>query len=217
MNTPFENEGYFLDKPFYSHLTGKRIQTFSEFVLFFKSFLRINDDNPLKELLIKRNQDHKFNESADIIFNDKRFKKNLNLYTDVDTLLTLYSKVVRSMINIHRERGLEGKPKIKISYYNEESEFSSNKKCVILSIHHLNSTFKKTKEDTIEKPFGETAEMLEKQINGLSDYYLQAEFEDEGPGLINLWNGRGRVVKEVSSGFEGGVELLMKFEKEPKN
>jgi hypothetical protein len=189
------NEGYPLEKPFVSKLTNNTIRNFSELVLFFKSLWHIKDDNPLQLILEKRNLDYKYDEWANIQFIN--FSQTLNLFTDVDKLVQAYSKI----IGLIKEKSNPNHQEIVISFYEEAPK-------KILSIHQLNTYWKKPISDTIERPFGNSMlPIIEKQINGLCDLHIRAKFEDNQNYEVNLWNGKERNAKPIPM-FDG-VEYLL--------
>lgn len=194
-----ENEGYILEKEFISKLTNKPIRNFSELVLYFKSLWHIKDDNPLQRILEKRNADYKYEEWTNIQFIN--FSQTLNLFTDVDKLVQAYSKI----IELIKENSNLNHQEIVISYYEEGSK-------KILSIHQLNTSWKKSISDTIERPFGNSMlPLIEKQINGLSDLHIRAKFEDNQNYEVNLWDGKERKAKPIPM-FDG-VEYLLILKK----
>lgn len=194
-----KNEGYKLEIEFISKLTNKPIRNFSELVIFFKSFWHIKDDNPLQRIFEKRNADYKYEEWADIQF--VNFSKTINLFTDVDKLVQAYSKT----IDLIKRNSNKNHQEIQISYYVEDSK-------KILSIHQLNAYWKKSILDTIERPFGnEMHSLIELQINGLCDLYIRAKFNDNESYEVNLWNGKERLAKSIST-FDG-VEYLLILKK----
>jgi hypothetical protein len=193
------NEGYKLEGVFISKLTNKPIRNFSELVLFFKSLWHIKDDNPLQRILEKRNVDYKYEEWANIKFIN--FSQTLNLFTDVDKLVQAYSKI----IGLIKEKSNPNNQEIVISFYEEASK-------KVLSIHQLNTYWKKTISDTIERPFGNSMlPIIEKIINGLCDLHIRAKFEDNQNYEVNLWNGKERNAKPIP--IFDGVEYLLILKK----
>ncbi len=193
------NEGYPLEMPFISKLTNKNIRKFSELVLYFKSLWHIKEDNPLQIILEKRNTDYKYQEWANIKFIN--FSQTLNLFTDVDKLVQAYSKI----IDLIKENSNMNHQEIKISFYEEGSK-------KILSIHQLNTFWKKSILDTIERPFGNSmVPLIEKQINGLCDLYIQANFEDNQNYEVNLWDSKERKTESIP--FFDGVKYLLILKK----
>lgn len=180
-----ENEGYKLEREFISKLTNKPIRNFSELVLFFKSLWHIKDDNPLQRILETRNADYKYKEWANIQFIN--FSQTLNLFTDVDKLVQAYSII----IDLIKKNSNLNHQEIVISYYEEGSK-------KILSIQQLNTHWKKSISDTIERPIGNSMlPLIQNQINGLCDLHIRAKFEDKQNYEVNLWNGKERNAKPI--------------------
>lgn len=202
----YENEGFKLPESFISGLTGKNVVFYNDFVLFFKSLWHIKSENSLRKLVEKRGVDYKFNIWADVEISDN-FSSTINLYTDVDKLLQAYSKLLNLIKTVNKENDINEKPQIMLSFYEDNND-------VVFSIHHLNSVWLKSIQSTLDKPFGYSMKpIVEKQINGLCDLYVRAEFGDSEFSEINLWNGNKRASAPVPKGFTGGVEYLLKFKK----
>lgn len=192
-----ENEGYKLEKEFISKLTNKTIRNFSELVLHFKSLWHIKDDNPLQRILEKKNTDKKYKEWATIKFID--FSQTLNLFTDVDKLVQAYSII----IDLIKDKCNLNHPEIMISFYEDDL------KRKILSIHQLNTFWKKSISDTIERPFGNSMlPLIKNQINGLCDLHIRAKFENNYNYEVNLWNGKERNAEPIPM-FDGVKYLLI--------
>ena len=90
---------------------------------------------------------------------------------------------------------------MKNSLYESESD-------VILSIHHLNSTYKKSSASVISRVGDQEVELL-KKVNGVCDLFLNADFENGEYAEINLWDEFDRSARKLKS-FEG-VEYQLKF------
>jgi hypothetical protein len=190
------NEGYPLEKPFLSTLTDQTIESFNDLVLFFKSLWHIKNDNPLQKILEKRNLDYKYGEWANFQF--LNFSQTLNLFTDVDKLVQAYSKI----IDLIKNNCDTNRQDIKLSFYEDGSK-------KILSIHQLNTYWKKPISDTIERPFGNDFEPIVKnQINGLCDLHIRAKFEDKQSYQVNLWDGKERKAEQIPM-IEGVIYLVI--------
>lgn len=189
------NEGYRLENPFISKLTNQTIENFNDLVLYFKSLWHIKIDNPLQRILEKRNVDYNYGEWASFKFIN--FSLTINLFTDVDKLVQAYSKI----IDLIKENSIPNQS-IVLSYYEESSR-------KILSIHQLNTFWKKSISDTIERPFGNSMiPIIENQINGLCDLHIIAKFEDKKSYKVNLWDGKERTADPISD-FDGVKYLLI--------
>lgn len=202
----FEKEGYSLNAPFISTLTGKNITTFSDFVLLFKAMFHINSNNSLKNHLLRTNKKMKFYDWADVEINTNRFADNIHLYTDVDKLIQTYVKLIELIKSIVDEYDIKERPKIKLSFY-------ENKDNIVFSIHHLNTLYKKSLQSTLNHPFGNSlSPIIDKQINGLCNMDLQADFDNKDFAIINLWNGSEIKIQKVLEEFRG-VEYMLKFKR----
>jgi len=199
LSETYNNEGYQLENSFVSKLTNQTIENFNHLVLFFKSLWHIKFDNQLQNILEKRNLDYKYEEWADIEF--ENFSQTLNLYTDIDKLIQAYSKI----IDIIKENKNQNRQKIVISFYEQDSK-------KILSIHQMNTFWKKSILDTLEKPFGNSMlPLIENQINGLSDLHIKARFEGDENYKVNLWDGNERRAEPIP--IFDGVEYLLILKK----
>ncbi|GGG88509.1 hypothetical protein GCM10011416_00940 [Polaribacter pacificus] len=202
----YETEGYSLSTPFRSTLTGKNIITFSDFVLLFKSMFHINSNNSLKKHLVRVIRKMEFKEWFDIEINENKFGENIHIYTDVDKLIQSFVKIVELVKSINKEYSVVERPQLLISFFEQEND-------VIFSIHHLNSIYKKSLMSTLSHPFGEsTTPIIEKQINGLCNLELIANFDNNDFARINLWNGSKVKILEKFESFEG-VEYVLKFKR----
>lgn len=202
IKSSIRNSGYKLSKVYQSSLTGERIINFSELVLYFKSLFHIKADNSLKSILSYINNKEKYHESGIKIFFDENFTEKTELFTNVDTLVQAYKAIIKICSNYSKKSNLDS-PLFNLSFF----EDSENKIC--FCIHHLNTQYGKTKNNTIARIGEEQTKLIRHQINGLCDLYIQALFADGSSGEINLWNGKKREYKPIDS-FQG-VKYIMKF------
>lgn len=183
-------------------ITAIPIQNFTQLVLHFKNLFHIKSGpQSLREIIERVNSEKRWGENVDIEF-DEKFVNNLEHFTDVDKLVQAYNKLVKLVIEKHQ---LKDKPKVKLKYYQEDQK-------VIFSIHHLNGVYNKTIENTVERKSGQTYNsLIKKQINGLCNLYLKADFGGLQYAEINLWNGVDRKSNRIPA-FKG-VEHIMEFPK----
>jgi hypothetical protein len=188
---------------FTSSLFGNRVQTFRDLVLHFKSLFHVRADNSMFSILKKANEFKGFTEKVEFDLNEKDFPQNIELFTDVNKLVQGYIKIIDLIIKQHNHNT---KPKVKISYYQKDNK-------VFLSIHHQNNTYNKSIQDTIDRGLGQTyTNLINKQLNGICNLYLKADFGIEGMGIVNLWDGKKRIFsKEGMETFNGGVEHILEF------
>lgn len=196
------NSGFELQNIYVSHFNGDRIIDFSGLVLYFKSLFHIKADNSLKDILSYINRKEEMFDKCDISFADDFFD-NIELFANVDGIVQAYKRILRICVEYANKHKM-GKPQIRLSFYDDTNE---GKK--ILSIHHINTKYGKTKTDTISRIGEELALLINKQINGLCDLFIQSKFEDDFSYEINLWDGNERKYKQVED--VDGVKYLMKF------
>jgi hypothetical protein len=128
-------------------------------------------------------------------------RNNVEFFTDVDKLLQAYKKIITIILDVSETHNL-GKPKVDLS-------LSEAKDVTYFSIHHKNSTYKKTIKNTIERIGQKHAELIKNQINGICDLYIQADFENNEFARINLWNGEERKKEIINQCI--GVEYQLIF------
>jgi hypothetical protein len=192
-----------LEHSFTSKINGKRVQTFRELVLHFKSLFHIRyGEDSLHQLILNHNSRDNFNDRIEFEINEEFFPKNIELFTDVDKLLQAYKKIIELIIEQHPK---DSKPKVKLAFYEVDSY-------VYFSIHHLNNSYNKTIQNTIDRMGQTYTNLINKQINGLCNLYVNAEFSNEGYASINLWNDMKRMMtKSGLEDFNGGVEHILQF------
>lgn len=181
-------------------ITANTVQNFTQLVLHFKNQFHIKSGiQSLREIIKRVNAEKKWHEKLDIVFDEHMFINNLEHFTDVEKLIQAYNKILGLIIE---QQKLSEKPKIKLKYYQEDQK-------VIFSIHHLNSVYNKTIENTIER-LGQTyTSLIKNQINGLCNFHLKADFGNQQFAEINLWNGKERESIPILA-FQG-VEHIMEF------
>jgi hypothetical protein len=184
-------------------ITAIPIQNFTQLVLHFKNLFHIKSGpQSLREIIKRVNSEKNWNEKVDIEFDELLFINNLEHFTDVEKLIQAYNKLVKLIIEKHQ---LMEKPKVILRYYQENQK-------VIFSIHHFNGIYDKTIENTIERKAGQTyTSLIKKQINGLCNLHLKADFGRQQFAEINLWNGEDRESKPITA-FQG-VEHILEFPK----
>lgn len=198
-----KNVGYVLPTAFISDVTGIRIKSFSDLVIFFKSQFHIRQDNSMFAILSKIND--KWNpEDVIIKFSKNSFNNNIELFTDVDKFIQTYKKIIELCIEHRREKN---EPvQIELSFYDD---VSSNE--TYFFIHHLNTQYKKSSKNAIERIGTSHSELISHQINGLCDLYIEAKFSDKNCGIINLWNDDREFKFSQSKEDIEGVKYIMVF------
>ena len=84
------------------------------------------------------------------------------------------------------------------------------------SIHHTNTVFQKTIQNTIDRKGSTFTNLIKNQLNGMCEFFVKACFEDGKHALINIWDGKNSdVIPSDPDFFEGfeGVEYILKFNK----
>lgn len=187
----------------YSPISKELISNFTRLVLHFKDLFHIRGiDQSLKNILQRYNEFSKLNEKLDIEFDDENFLNNLELFTDVDKLLQAYKKIIDIIIKQH---SMEDRPKVLLKFFEED-------KIVYFSILHINGRYNKSLNSTLERPYGQDYSMLiKKQINGLCNLILRADFDNGDFAEVNLWN--GKEVKPIPLPIFQGVEHILIFPK----
>ena len=156
----------------------------------------------MRAILDRVNSFKKWEEKVDFEITDKDFPTNLEHFTDVDTLVQAYNKLLKLIIEQHHG---ENKPKVKLRFFEENQR-------VYLSIHHLNGKYNKTIHNCLDRPYGvDYKNLIYFQINGLCNLYLKADFGSQEFAAINLWDGK-KLQAEKLPNFTG-VEHILEFPK----
>lgn len=184
---------------FRSKITGQRIKSFSQLVIHFKNLFHIRADNSLKDLIEYRNKE-KWNDQVNFEIDSTSFWTNIEMFTDVDKLLQAYDNVISMLLTSANKFNLP-KPNVKLNFIEDEKNIS-------LSIHHKNTVFKKTGNNLVNRIGENHTELINNLINGLCDLYLNADFDNNEYGHINLWNGKPRKITPLEK-FEGVEHILL--------
>lgn len=196
-----KNNGWELTSAFLSETTGVRIKTFSELVIFFKSQFHIRYDNSLKSIIEFANL--KWNNKDIIISFSNNFNESVELFTDVDKLIQAYKKIIDICL-MHK---LPNEPvKIELSFYDDVEKMNT-----YFCVHHLNSKYKKTLKNAVERIGEAQSKLIEKQINGLCDLFVEAEFSDNRRAILNLWDNSSKFSYNECSKNIVGVKYILKF------
>lgn len=164
-------------KPFVSKITGKRISNFTELVIHFKKLFHIRFDNSFIEVFTNVNE--RWAEQMDISIVKEKFPDNIEHFVDVSKLIQAYEKILKLIVEKSNE-----KPKIELSLFRDEDALK-------LYIHNANGKPSKEIQDFQSRRFGnEGIHLINKLINGLCNYYFEADFGDDKSAKLNLWNGK---------------------------
>ena len=202
------NNGYELPKALKSDLSGNRILAWKELVIYFKSLFHIRRDNSLLDILRHINEVEKYSEkNINIIFTEDKFKSNVELLTNVDKLLQAYKRIIEICKSCHKDNELL---LIELSFYEEDG-------IVYFMIHDKKSIYGKNL-DAATKRIGEShSKLIEKQINGLCDLYIEADFDNQEFARIALWNENSNPLGELPNidvkrlNNCQGVKYILKF------
>ncbi len=196
-----ENIGYEFDT-IEINSAKKKIQTFSDLVIHFKHMFHIRSDNQLKDLILKKNIQKKWNDKILFDIEHTDFWSNIELFCDVDKLIQAYVKIIDMILEVTNKNNLS-KPVVRLKFIEEGDS-------IIFAIHHQNSKFKRTIQNIKEGRFGtKLTDLIQKQINGLCDFFIQADFDNNQYAKLNLWD--GEVIESEPLLNYLGVEFIFKF------
>lgn len=197
------NSGYKLSRPYISSLTGDRIISFSQLVLYFKSLFHIKEDNSLKSILEYINNTEKYSQKNIKIDFDENFLEKTELFAYVDPLVQAYKAIIKICSESFAQNSTE-ELHIVLSFFEDEVD---KKKC--FCVHHVNTVYGKSKLDAVARVGDKQKLLIKNQINGNCDLYVQALFEDGVSYEINLWNGADRSYKKIDDII--GVKYILKY------
>ncbi|WP_418637410.1 hypothetical protein [Winogradskyella sp.] len=201
----FENTGFENFEGFTSKFSGIPIQSFTQLIYHFKHSFHLNGNNSLRSLIERINEIKNWNEQIDFIIEDQSFPFNIEHFTDVEKLIQTYKSIIELIIEVTKKYRLE-KPKVKLTAIVSLEEFQ-------FTIHHLNSVYKKAVVNTLERLGQHYRNLIEKQVNGLCNLILNAEFESGETAEINIWNGKERKsIPLIDKNFKG-VKHILQFPK----
>ena len=204
-----ENEGYKLPKILSSNLAAKKLKTFGDIVLYYKSLFHIKrDDNLRDKILYVYNNGYQTSEQKSLPWNEKvqlthNFDNSIELFTSVDKLLQAFVAIMKICIDVQKQYSKE-LPQIEVGLYREEETSR-----VCFYVHHLNSEYQKSIDDAIKRIGEQQTNLIKNQINGLCDLYIQADFGNDHYAELNLWDGKPREAKNIDK--IQGVKYILKY------
>lgn len=205
------NRGYELPKAYISNLSGNRILSFNELVIYFKSLFHIRRDNSLRDLILYQNEIKKLNNSKiNIVFSETMFRDNIELFTDVEKLIQAYYKIIMICKKCREKDETDESINIELSFFEENGD-------VFFCIHDKNSVYKKNLSAAIGRIGDLHADLIKNQINGLCDLYIEADFDNNEYARIALWNENSKPLDQTPNvGVERiencqGVKYILKF------
>jgi hypothetical protein len=191
-------------------LGQKKLRSFSDLILHFKYLFHLRSDNSLLKIIERINIESEFwKNKVQFEIDNAQFPENLEFFTNVEKLVQAYKILINLILDVTDKNQLET-PIVKLSLV---KLFDGMEFC----IHHKNSVFKKSTQDTINREGQTMTNLIKNQINGLCDFYIKADFGNNQYGHLNIWD-KGRKSGKVKSknnplDFFEGVEYILKFRK----
>ena len=179
---------------------GSFISNLSDLVIYFKHLFHIKHGNPLKPI-IENEIYFKFSNDEKYTFQfDDDFSFNIDLLTYTEALVQVFSKIILMSEKHHSDEILDVK-----LYFGYDEENKKEFKIVILN----SKIFGKNYIDY--RPGDDLTDLINLQINGLCDLYINAYFEDKkSVGLVNIWDGKPMEFIPCDEEIEG-VEFILKM------
>lgn len=172
------NSGFELS-PNITMRNGVLIQKFSDLVIYFKHLFHIRSDNSLRNIIIKENESKSWNVNIDFEIIDTDFPINIEFFTDVDKLVQSYNRIIELIIEQSKNQDSKAIVKLSLTEKNESIEFS---------MLHRNVIYGKSITNTTDRIGNTYRNLIKNQINGLCNFYVQADFEKDGPYRIGIWD-----------------------------
>ncbi len=181
---------------------GDTLNNFSDVVLLFKKQIQFRASHSLKSCLQRIN--YNFKDEADIDITN--VQENIELFTDTEKVLQAYTKVIVMSIEFHKETQPTTKPVFQISFKEEGRAQNAG---IFLRVHHINSSFGKTVNNLIDRLGEKMSVLIEKQVNGLCDFSITADFKNKEYCELRIWPTPREIIKEHKE-FDG-VSFNLKF------
>ena len=202
--------GYELESPININLinNNQQIRYFSEFVLFFKHLFHVKSDNSLKNIIENCNNSEDWENKVDFKIS-KNFPSTIEFFTNIEKLVQAYRILINLIVEVSSKNVELKKPNVELKLNETETG-------VEFSIHHTNTVFQKTIQNTIDRKGSTFTNLIKNQLNGMCEFFVKACFEDGKHALINIWDGKNSdLIPSYPDFFEGfeGVEYILKFNK----
>lgn len=206
-----EETGFEFNVPFLLK-NGTSIRTMSDLVIYFKRLFHVRSDNSLKAIITNENKVRGWDKKVDFRIEDSNFPNNIEFFTDVDKLLQAYGRIIELILE--QTGTQETKPEVRLSLIENDNS-------VELSILHERSVYGKTIRNTTERLGTKYKGLIAKQINGLCNFYVQADFECKESYRIGIWDqpdlwSKNKPIAIKLGNAIGGVEHVFEIVKSTK-
>jgi hypothetical protein len=186
---------------------GILIQNFSDLVIYFKRLFHIKSDNSFKNIIKEENKSRKWNAIIDFEINDTEFPTNIEFFTDVDKFVQAYNQIIELIIDQNANKDIKASVKLSLTEKEGTIEFS---------VLHQNNLYGKTIMNATDRLGTTYQNIIKNLINGLCNFYIQADFEKDGPYKIDIWNKPNLWVTEKPTAIKldhpvGGVEHIFEI------
>jgi hypothetical protein len=89
---------------------------------------------------------------------------------------------------------------------------------IYFSIHDLNAVYGKSLISAKNRLIGQKYEAIIKKLNGVCNFYLQANFGQEVFSKLTIWDSEsnvevGRMEQKVDTNFKSGVEHILELKR----
>lgn len=181
---------------------GETLTNFSDLVIYFKNLFHFKSSNKLK---------NKIDEIIFLNFNDNSydFQFDSDFYEDIE-IFTYSDSLMQAIVGIIKmsKQQFENE-KLNVKFFLNYNE-SSLKEFKIVTLN--SKKFKKHANALTHERYGDDfSNLINNQLNGLCNFYLQAEFEDKkSVGIINIWDGLPLEFIQSDKEIEG-VEFILKM------
>lgn len=199
------NYGFMLENSIKVNLVkdNQSLRYFSQIVLYFKCLFHIRYENSLFNIIENCNKSNHLTDKVKFNISENTFPKNLEFFTNVEKLIQAYKIFINLIIDVGRENN-SIQPIVELKLLETESGIE-------FSIHHINSTFQKSINNTIDRKGTIFRNLITNQLNGMCEFYLKADFGNNQFAEINIWNGKRSTKKDLE--LFRGVEYILKFKK----
>lgn len=161
---------------------GTQLCSFNEVISHFKGQIEFRDGTDLKKIILKVNRTF----FPDVDINSEGIQEGIRFYSDVEKVVQAYKGIVKMCLDHWEQSGKdsENKPKLKLLLSEDRTDSETR---IIFSINHTNSIFGKTAEALLDRYGSSTTGLINKQINGLCDLTIKAEFPNNEFYEVVVW------------------------------